>query len=207
MMLDVDHFKRFNDTHGHQAGDEVLRSVAKVLKQSLRDTVLVARFGGEEFAIVFSGLPITAARIPAERARAAIGAATIQFNGRPLHVTAMPGLAELQPGEDEQGLLKRVDEALYAAKHAGRNCGHWHDGRSAFRLSLDELVAEQTRLIAGRDAGPEKLGDEWLYDPEGNPEPMHRDPVANVSSRPVFFDDLIRRIAHWNSAAAHRWRC
>lgn len=197
MLLDVDHFKRFNDTHGHQAGDEVLRSVGKALKQSLRETALVARFGGEEFAVVFGGIPLSAARIPAERARAAIGAATIQFNGRPLHVTASAGLAELQAGESEEQILRRVDEALYAAKRAGRNCGQWHDGHTSFRLALDQLVAEQARLVVGREAGPEQLGDEWLYDPEGNPEPMYRDPVANVSSRPVFFDDLIRRIAHW----------
>ena len=195
MLVDVDHFKKFNDTHGHQAGDEILRCVARVLKQSVTEAELVARFGGEEFVVVFAGTPISGARKLAEKARAAIASSTFRHAGRSLHVTASAGLAELLVGEDEKDILRRADEALYASKHAGRNCGHWNDGRTNHRLRLEHLLAEPRHAPPVENTG-DALGDEWLYDPEGHPEPMHRDPVANVSSRPVFFDDLIRRLAH-----------
>lgn len=193
MLIDVDHFKKFNDSHGHQAGDEVLRGVARTLRQLTPDSALVARFGGEEFAVVFAGTSLTAAAPLAERARAAIAGSTFRFAGRELRVTASAGLAELLLGEDEKSLVRRSDEALYASKHAGRNCAHWNDGRDNQRLFLDIFAVNKP--ATGEPASA--LGDEWLYDADGNPEPMHRDPVAHVSSRPVFFDDLIRRLAHW----------
>src|SRR5262249_37435699 len=116
MLLDVDHFKRFNDTHGHQAGDDVLRTVARVLRQSIGSTGLVGRYGGEEFAVVFSGLNAAAAMPYCERARQAVGATPIPVGGRDQRITASAGVAEFLPGESEKQTLGRADEALYRSK-------------------------------------------------------------------------------------------
>lgn len=124
MILDVDHFKKFNDTHGHQAGDEVLREVAKSLQDSTRDMDIPCRYGGEEFAII---LPATKARDViglAERVRESIANLKIPFEGKTLRVTASLGLAQIGVQEQPAALLKRADEALYMSKDAGRNCGH-----------------------------------------------------------------------------------
>lgn len=130
LMIDVDHFKKFNDTHGHQAGDEVLRGVAAVLRRNARDSDLVARYGGEEFAMVFPGLPASEAFGAVERVRQAIEQARFHFQGTELRVTASLGLAEILAAEENARLIERADEALYASKKAGRNCAHWHDGRA-----------------------------------------------------------------------------
>lgn len=118
IMLDVDHFKHFNDEHGHEAGDEVLQAVARALSASTRREDLLARYGGEEFVML---LPRTAGaealEVTAERLRQAVEAVRV----RDLQVTISLGVAGLKPGEDLQHLLSRADEALYASKRAGRN--------------------------------------------------------------------------------------
>ena len=128
MMIDVDHFKKFNDAHGHKAGDEVLRHVARTLQESVAATEIVCRYGGEEFAVIFPGSPLTAARAAAERARAALGACRIEFEGQWLHVTASAGLAEFLLDETGEDVVKRSDAALYISKQSGRDRGHYHDG-------------------------------------------------------------------------------
>lgn len=133
MMLDVDHFKRFNDTHGHQAGDEVLRGVARVLRANAQKSDLVARYGGEELVVVFNG-SLSAATQKATAIRQAIDNARFHFEGVELHVTVSVGLAEIASGEDAAGLMRRSDEALYTSKNSGRNCAHWHDGREIRRI-------------------------------------------------------------------------
>ncbi len=128
LILDIDHFKKFNDTHGHQAGDEVLRQTGKVLAQASRDMDIACRYGGEEFAII---MPATVARDGknlVERVREMMESMSVSFEGKSLKVTASIGLAEVNASDDGSIMLKRADEALYAAKNAGRNCGHWHTG-------------------------------------------------------------------------------
>ncbi len=130
MMIDVDHFKKFNDTHGHKAGDEVLRHVAAALRQAAGSTGLVCRYGGEEFAVIFPKLHAADVIQLAERCRVAIGAQAIEFDGKNLNVQASAGLAEFAARDTMETVLERADEALYASKRAGRNCGHQHDGES-----------------------------------------------------------------------------
>jgi diguanylate cyclase len=190
MIIDVDHFKKFNDTQGHQAGDEVLRGVARVLRQAVAEANLVARYGGEEFAVVFPGSTISAARETAERARLAIASARFRYEGRELRVTSSGGLAELAVGETEAGLVKRADEALYASKHAGRNCAHYNDGFANHLVRLD--APKPTKPAT--NAKP-LVGDEWLYDDAAVAEVIEEDPAAQVSSRPAFFDRLIERLS------------
>ncbi len=124
LMLDVDHFKRFNDTHGHDVGDEVLRNTANVLKTSCRTYDVLCRYGGEEFIVLCPDVDLDSARRIAERMRAAIEANTVETtNGLRLRVTVSIGAAVSNSHvADADSLVKAADEALYAAKDAGRNC-------------------------------------------------------------------------------------
>jgi diguanylate cyclase (GGDEF)-like protein len=122
MMLDADHFKKVNDTHGHDAGDAVLRALAATCRKQLRDVDLFGRLGGEEFAIVLPETPLAAARPVAERLRLALAALEVAAGGGVLTFTVSVGLAALaSPGDTIEGLLKLADEALYRAKTDGRN--------------------------------------------------------------------------------------
>jgi diguanylate cyclase len=189
MIVDVDHFKKFNDTQGHQAGDEVLRCVARVLRQSTAEPNLVARYGGEEFAVVFPGSPIAVAKEKAERARQAITTGRFRYEGRELRVTASAGLAELAVGEIQTDFVKRADEALYASKHAGRNCAHYNDGFANHLIKLEAHPAPK----APTNAKP-LVGDEWLFEATVE-EVVEEDPAAQVSTKPAFFDSLIERLS------------
>lgn len=135
VLLDIDFFKKFNDTHGHQVGDEVLQQVAKVLKAQSRESDLPCRYGGEEFGVI---LPITEggnARVVAERIRAAVEASVTVCEGKSLKVTCSVGLSQFESGDDAGRLIRRADEALYASKKAGRNCGHWQNGGKCVPLT------------------------------------------------------------------------
>lgn len=122
IMLDVDHFKRFNDTHGHPAGDQVLTGLAAAIGDCTRPGDYCCRYGGEEFAVILPGADLEDARAVAERIRTSF---TNPPYRHPDHnippVTVSLGLAMLRPGEDSQSLLDRADRALYRAKDLGRN--------------------------------------------------------------------------------------
>lgn len=115
-MIDIDHFKRINDTYGHQTGDAVLKRVAADAAGELRSGDTIGRFGGEEFVIVLPNATAEAAIMVGERVRLAIEA-----GGDAPCVTISVGVAELADGEDSETLLKRADDALYRAKNEGRN--------------------------------------------------------------------------------------
>ncbi len=118
-MLDVDHFKHYNDTFGHPAGDEILRTVAEALRANVRHHDVVARYGGEEFVVLLPGTDAAPALQLAERLRSAIE----QRTGMRKVVTASFGVATA--GEEVLGIANLVDQAdaaLYRAKRSGRNC-------------------------------------------------------------------------------------
>jgi diguanylate cyclase (GGDEF)-like protein len=122
-MVDIDHFKRVNDTHGHNAGYLVLRGVSDALSGSMRATDLVARWGGEEFAVLLTDIGLTAAMKAAERWRCAVERVSIIVGaGKAVSVTVSIGLAVLPAAGDPDTALANADGALYAAKAAGRNC-------------------------------------------------------------------------------------
>ncbi|TWT40349.1 Phytochrome-like protein cph2 [Phycisphaerae bacterium RAS1] len=123
IMLDVDHFKKFNDAHGHQAGDAVLRSVGQCLREVIRDAGFVARYGGEEFAVILAGMAETAVRSLAEKLRRSIESTPTLHHGARLHVTASLGAAMANVGSSTapERMIRDADQRLYQAKRAGRN--------------------------------------------------------------------------------------
>ncbi len=137
IMADIDRFKKVNDIYGHQAGDEVLRGVAKVLRRTMREMDLVARYGGEEFAIILPGTSAADACEAALRAREAVETAHFRHRGDGLRVTLSFGVAEASANDNETSLVLRTDKALYAAKANGRNCVWWHDSQSAQPAASD----------------------------------------------------------------------
>ncbi|MBK9975217.1 MAG: sensor domain-containing diguanylate cyclase [Planctomycetes bacterium] len=122
LMLDLDWFKRINDAHGHAAGDEVLKNVARIITEALRETDLAGRIGGEEFAALLPETSTADAMEVAQRLRATIESANVGSAEAPLKITASIGVSQRQDSDKELlTLLKRADAALYTAKDAGRN--------------------------------------------------------------------------------------
>jgi len=126
MMIDIDFFKGVNDTHGHAAGDEVLRTVAGIIKQALRESDIPARYGGEEFAVLLPFTHLDEAKVVGERLRKAVEEASITVNQeteeeKNIKVTISMGIAEYNREESGEALFERADKALYNAKTNGRN--------------------------------------------------------------------------------------
>jgi diguanylate cyclase len=124
LLADIDHFKLFNDRHGHQIGDQVLRLVAQVLTQSIKGRDLAARYGGEEFAVILPQTELAGARQLAEQVRKTVAGNRIRLksNRRQLGtITLSIGCAQFDPHEALGDLIWRADEALYQAKRQGRN--------------------------------------------------------------------------------------
>jgi diguanylate cyclase (GGDEF)-like protein len=119
-MVDIDHFKRVNDIHGHEAGDKVLVAFGELLRLHTRQTDIVARFGGEEFVILLPHTSLEYAIATANRIREAFAACRVEPLSNP--VTASFGVVELAESEQGDALLRRADKALYEAKESGRNC-------------------------------------------------------------------------------------
>jgi two-component system cell cycle response regulator len=123
IFLDIDHFKKINDQHGHQAGDQVLAQLATLVMSMLAEEETFSRYGGEEFAVVARGLELEAAAVLSERLRAAVEAHPFKFEATSISVTISIGVARAPgPGMASSGdLVARADEAMYAAKRGGRN--------------------------------------------------------------------------------------
>jgi diguanylate cyclase (GGDEF)-like protein len=121
-ILDIDRFKRINDNYGHPAGDEVLRSVAAIVRQAIRGSDLVGRIGGEEFGVLMPKTTRAQAEMVSERLRLAVANTPFELpSGKVIEVTLSAGLAVRAKGEDSTHLLSRTDIALYMAKKDGRN--------------------------------------------------------------------------------------
>ena len=121
LMLDLDHFKRINDLHGHAAGDRALASFGAACRSELRSLDLLGRLGGEEFAVVLPDTTLEAGRDTAEKLRAAIAAISIRTDKGTLSLSASVGVAAGRTGETVEDTMCRADHALYRAKSSGRN--------------------------------------------------------------------------------------
>lgn len=123
MVIDIDHFKKINDTYGHLVGDEVLKAVAKRLQKQIRLGDCLARYGGEEFVAVLMGTEVAAAKAACKRMLETISGNPIRVEGqKPIPLTISAGVSEMHPGDlSYEEVVKRSDIAVYAAKEAGRN--------------------------------------------------------------------------------------
>lgn len=121
LVIDIDFFKKVNDTYGHDVGDEILQQLAIILQHNIRNTDLVARIGGEEFCIVFASASIDTSFKLADQLRQTIADASFDTEQGTLHITTSIGLAEHTSGKTASNTFKAADKALYASKHNGRN--------------------------------------------------------------------------------------
>lgn len=121
VMLDIDHFKRINDSFGHQQGDVVLKAVSRAAQDAIRSNDFCARYGGEEFLVVLEELPVAGARACTERLRTSVEALSFPDLGDDFHVTISLGYTQYRQGEPLAQTIARADAALYRAKHSGRN--------------------------------------------------------------------------------------
>ncbi len=141
LMLDVDHFKRFNDTHGHLAGDLVLEKVAQTIKSCIRFEDIAARFGGEEFVVILAQCTQNYAWLIAKRILYRIRETVVEYENKQLKVTVSIGLAtcnSTQNVPDSATLIQRADKALYASKERGRNrCTLYHDSLDTEKIPAD----------------------------------------------------------------------
>jgi len=122
VLIDLDHFKRINDEHGHQAGDTVLRTFAQAVTSQLRGADVLARWGGEEFLLMLPETGALQARQCVERMRASLAQVSFDAVATGLQLTFSAGLAVCQPGESIEAVIELADQALYRAKQAGRSC-------------------------------------------------------------------------------------
>ncbi len=127
LFVDIDHFKKINDTHGHQAGDFVLAAVAREMIAAIRSEDVLARYGGEEFAIICREIEKDGALALGERLRTAVAGAKYQFEGHLIPVTISVGVAVAHKPQAAQPLIAAADAAMYDAKRAGRNRVSFHD--------------------------------------------------------------------------------
>ena len=121
IVADIDRFKKFNDTHGHRAGDKVLASTAATLKNAIRDSDQIFRYGGEEFVVLLYGAPVENALKVAEKIRTEVKRDFFVYKEKKLKVTISVGVAFLQEGDTEATVFERADKALYEAKQNGRD--------------------------------------------------------------------------------------
>ncbi|WP_151733511.1 sensor domain-containing diguanylate cyclase [Paenibacillus tengchongensis] len=137
LIVDIDHFKRVNDTFGHPAGDQVLESLASLLRAHCRVQDTVARYGGEEFVLILPGLNAAEAKLAAENLRLTVA----QADWEPVDITVSIGIATFAGNDSPDSLLKKADDALYRSKENGRNrVTHHSDGRPEPPPELDAYI-------------------------------------------------------------------
>jgi diguanylate cyclase len=120
-LLDIDNFKKLNDTLGHAVGDVALKTLAGHVQKQLRAVDVVARFGGEEFVVLLPGVPVAEAQATLTRLQRLLSASLFMHDGREVFVTFSAGVTQFRPGETLEAALERADEALYQAKRTGKN--------------------------------------------------------------------------------------
>lgn len=149
IVLDIDHFKKFNDTWGHELGNQALMLVANLIALTIRKLDYACRFGGEEFVVLLPNTDLRQARAVAERLREAIQNNPLVHNGKSLSMTASLGVDEFRAHHSDtpEGFIERVDVLLYEAKHAGRNCVKFPSKGVAHVQETTVTLAEKDALL------------------------------------------------------------
>jgi len=200
-MIDLDKFKRFNDTYGHQAGDEVLRGTGRVLRRVLRESDSITRYGGEEFAVIFNRPTIAEIQQVVTRLRKAIAEAAFEFSGEKLQVTISIGAAQVMGEENLEAIVQRADAALYAAKEAGRNRSHWHDGQEILPILDAEPKPTPTPVEPPKGVEVSKptepLATAKVSRLEDSPIDKLADDLPAILNRTAFCQHVRGRVAEW----------
>ena len=122
VMIDIDHFKKVNDSYGHTVGDVVIRHISSLIRQHVRETDICGRYGGEEFTILLSDTPLKSAYVFAERLRKEVAGSIVTYNDISINYTVSIGIAEVDESmQSHESWVKCADEALYCSKETGRN--------------------------------------------------------------------------------------
>jgi len=204
LMIDVDYFKKINDQHGHQIGDAVLTQLGRLLAAQVRENDIAARYGGEEFAML---LPFTSefdAKLAAERIRKACMAKPLRVEGKTHHITISVGVSAVLPDSAAESIVQRADQALYAAKNAGRNCTYWHDGTEciAFGTSKDETRKQFSAKFRNADAKKEPTSTRTSSKQEQAVPGIVIPPEFDLSNRSIFCVSVNRRLAECKRGGA-----
>ena len=180
ILVDVDHFKKFNDTYGHRAGDAVLKEVGDKLVSTVRSSDMVSRYGGEEFAIILPDADSDITMQIGERIRSEIAEKRYTFENQVMQLTVSVGAAQAEPDENGSALLERADTAMYTSKQAGRNCSHFHNGTHCehFGSSVAIRTSDNEQVTEDSDA--------------------YTDSSTGLPSRKVFIEELRRRVNEAN---------
>ncbi len=201
MLVDLDAFANVNTDYGHKGGDVILRQTAAKIKHLLRGRDMVARYGGDMFAVLLSQTTLHDALPIAERVRKVIEDAQFSHGTRPLRVTASVGIAQLHADEMRGPVVSRVEQALAAAQAAGGNVCFRHDGQNCFPVSAafhakQQQSAEESLSLASlwRDS---TLGGQSASE---TPPPIEEDPT--LTGRSLFAANLSRRLAEWKRGGA-----
>ena len=182
MLVNVDDFHSLNSRYGRQAGEKVLAGVTGTLRDSMGASDTLTHHGGEQFSAILPDNRLDDARQVAERARQRVEQTRFRFRGKTLSVTTSHGVAELLPDEEASALLKRADEALKAAKEAGRNCAHWHDGRKTHRVDARPYWPTYRQQPQQPDTPPTPI-----------PEPDEEDATIVLDTQTDVLEELCNR--------------
>jgi diguanylate cyclase len=184
ILLDVDHFKKFNDQHGHQAGDEVLKEVGKRMRETAHGATCVARYGGEEFAAVLPFGLEKACKI-AEDIRSTINLQPIIVDGKELRISASLGVALCEPSEKPKSWVRRSDTALYAAKGMGRNIVAYYYGGNCLPFGERAKSIPETPVVVAKNNAPERTVQESEKQVQESVKPVQEREKLLVSTNPL----------------------
>lgn len=184
ILLDVDHFKKFNDQHGHQAGDEVLKEVGKRMRETAHGATCVARYGGEEFAAVLPFGLEKACKI-AEDIRSTINLQPIIVDGKELRISASLGVALCEPSEKPKSWVRRSDTALYAAKGMGRNIVAYYYGGNCLPFGERAKSIAETPVVVAKNNTPEGTVQESVKPVQELVKPVQEREKLLVSTNPL----------------------
>lgn len=205
LLLEIDYFQQFNESHGQEAGERALKRLAGVLAAQAREADAVARISGEQFAVVLHGTKASSVLERAENLRRAMCHTPIEIGDQEVRITASAGLAELQEADTAESVLKRAGEALYAARHGGRNCCYWQADDCLQRLSRPEEEPREVASEAGTSSAKTcEESSQCGAAPIPSAAPKHAsvELAADQFADPSFVGQVARRTAEWRRGGA-----